>query len=119
MFESTKFQLKLTSFSTKFQLKLTSLIFLSKICPKREFLVEKREKNTLGRAFMVVTYYIEHFCTGAGRRTSFLMSLLILVTVTKNEKVIGLIKDELGEKIIPEIATLRPRTCCYLKDDND
>ena len=87
--------------------------------PKKGISGRKREKNALGRAFMVVTYYIERFRTGADRRTSFLMSLLILVTVTKNEKVIGLIKDELGEKIIPEIATLRPRTCCYLKDDND
>ena len=87
--------------------------------PKKGISGRKREKNALGRAFMVVTYYIEHFCTGADRRTSFLMSLLILVTVTINEKVIGLIKGQLGEKIIPQTATLRPKTCCYLKADND
>ena len=35
----------------------------------------------------------------------------------KNKKVIGLIKDELGEKIIMEFVTLRPKTYSYLTDD--
>ena len=35
----------------------------------------------------------------------------------KNRKVIGLMKDELGEKIITEFVTLRPKTYSYLTDD--
>ena len=35
----------------------------------------------------------------------------------KNKKVIGLMKDELGGKIIREFVTLRPRTYSYLTDD--
>ena len=35
----------------------------------------------------------------------------------QNEKVIGLMKDELGGKIITEFVTLRPKTYSYLTDD--
>ena len=35
-----------------------------------------------------------------------------------NKKVIGLMKDELGEKIMIEFVAFRPKTYSYLMDDN-
>ena len=35
----------------------------------------------------------------------------------KNKKVIGLMKDKLGGKIITEFVTLRPKTCSYSTND--
>ena len=35
----------------------------------------------------------------------------------KNKKVIGLMKDELGGRVITEFVTLRPKTYSYLTDD--
>ena len=37
----------------------------------------------------------------------------------KNKKVIGLMKDELGEKVVTEFVALRPKTYSYLVEDDD
>ena len=39
------------------------------------------------------------------------------LSIRKNKKVIGLMKDELGGKIITKFVTLRPKTYSYLTDD--
>ena len=37
----------------------------------------------------------------------------------KNKKVIGLMKNELGGKIMTEFVAVRPNTCSYLMDDGN
>ena len=39
------------------------------------------------------------------------------LSIGRNKKVIGLMKDELGGKVITEFVTLRPKTYSYLTDD--
>ena len=39
--------------------------------------------------------------------------------IGKNKKVIGLMKDGLGVKIMTEFVALRPKTCSYLVDDGN
>ena len=39
--------------------------------------------------------------------------------MSKNKKVIGVMKDELGGQIMKKILRLRPKTYSHLKDSND
>ena len=42
-----------------------------------------------------------------------------LLPTGKNKKVIGLMEDELGRKIMAEFVTLKPKTYFYLMDDRN
>ena len=42
-----------------------------------------------------------------------------LLPTGKNKKVVGLMKDELGPKIMTGFVALRPKTCSYLIDDDN
>ena len=42
----------------------------------------------------------------------------IRLPIGMNEKVIGMFKDELGEKIMKEFCALRAKRCTYLMDDD-
>ena len=65
--------------STKFQLNLQLWCFEPNL--PMVFLVKSR-KIALVRGFMVVTYYIKLFCTGADQHNGILMSLLFLAAET-------------------------------------
>ena len=41
------------------------------------------------------------------------------LTKEKSKRVIGLMKDQLGEQFIKELDGLRTKACSYLKDSND
>ena len=60
------------------------VVFFNQICPKKICPVETR-KIALVLAFMVVTYYIKLYRTGADRHNGVLMSLLLLVAETMKE----------------------------------
>ena len=55
---------------------------MEKNSKSKAFCLSSKRKIELLRAFMVVTYYIKRFRTGADRYNSILMSLLLLVAET-------------------------------------
>ena len=55
---------------------------MEKNSKSKAFCLSSKRKIELLRAFMVVTYYIKRFRTGAERYNSILMSLLLLVAET-------------------------------------
>ena len=46
-----------------------------------------------------------------------LIHQIMKLSTGKNKKVIGLMKDELGGRVITEFVALRPKTYSYLTDD--
>ena len=101
---------KVTQFKQKAWLKVSKVSVKCKLCymDTHSFIIQIKTEdvyegiaNDVEKRFDTSNYAIERrLLTG------------------KNEKVIGLMKDELGRKIMTEFVVLRPKTYSYLTDDD-
>ena len=48
----------------------------------------------------------------------YLDTFHVVLSTKKNKKLIGLMKDDLDGKMMKRFATLRPKICSYLRDDD-